>query len=210
MELRERFRGWHAVLATLAAGSLGLIAARAMQARPAIADEPGQIAAEDIPKENPQPSRRHEVEPVVLSPKEGPSQAPTSSTSPFDLEPAPKGVATAATRRLMTDDPEGSAAEFLDRSRREAGEAVRALSAEAETLRAKLAKTEAGLKRWQNVLEALNGQIRPGNEPASPKLPAEPEPILEPASLPSPPPVAPNVPEPVAPPPEPFAIPKGR
>jgi hypothetical protein len=197
MAMRGRFRGWRAGLVTFGFLSLIVIASRGMQARKAIAVEPPRIAVQDAPKVAGSALPQFEkVEPTQ----------PAPASSPFDLEPAPKVAAPASTRPSTTDDPEGSAAEFLDRSRREAGEAVKTLSAEAELLRAKLAKTEAGLKRWQNVLEALNRQIRPGNGPPLPGNPPEPEPILEPISPNTPTPVVPGPIEPA--PSQPTELPR--
>jgi hypothetical protein len=80
--------------------------------------------------------------PTILDPSppiaEKPTEAPT-------ILPAPAPAA----------DPEAAAVAFVERSQKEADEAVRALSKEAETLRARLQKVEAGLARWESVKEAL-------------------------------------------------------
>jgi hypothetical protein len=85
---------------------------------------------------------------------------------PIDPAPAAEPVllpeSPAAAENLPavgpTDDPEGTASAFLDRSRKEAHGAVTALRAEVQSLRARLAKAEAGLARWQAVLDALESQ----------------------------------------------------
>jgi hypothetical protein len=56
-----------------------------------------------------------------------------------------------------TEDPEKSAQRFAERSRREAEAHLKALTTEAAQLRARLAKLESGIKRWQTLVNALKG-----------------------------------------------------
>ena len=87
---------------------------------------------------------------------------------PSRVLPSSSGAAY-QTERLMAD-PEAAAKGFIEKSTKEADEAIKALSREAEILRARLQKVEAGLVRWQGVkaaLESNNGRAgwRPKNEP---------------------------------------------
>lgn len=47
---------------------------------------------------------------------------------------------------------------FVERNRKEAEDSIKALSKEAEELRARLKKVEAALERWQAVSRALAGE----------------------------------------------------
>jgi hypothetical protein len=93
---------------------------------------------------------------------------------------APKAATAAWTPEGTLADPEGAAKAFVDRSQKEADEAIKALAKEAETLRARLEKVEAGLARWQAVKESLGSSAaaRPGWRPRGGDGPT----ILEPAS----------------------------
>jgi hypothetical protein len=53
------------------------------------------------------------------------------------------------------DDPEQSAQSFVERNQKEAEDHLRALTAEAQQLRARLAKLESGIKKWQCLVSAL-------------------------------------------------------
>jgi hypothetical protein len=53
------------------------------------------------------------------------------------------------------EDPEQSAQSFVERSQKEAEEHLKALTTEAEQLRARLAKLDSGIRKWQNLLTAL-------------------------------------------------------
>jgi hypothetical protein len=79
-----------------------------------------------------------------------PDPSPPTAEKPAEAATLPPASAPAAAA-----DPEAAAVAFVERSQKEADEAVRALSKEAETLRARLQKVEAGLARWESVKEAL-------------------------------------------------------
>jgi hypothetical protein len=133
---------------------------------------------------------------LAQKPEDGPGakapaepQIPESSPAlpePNPLPPAlptpapPKATTTAWTPEGTLSDPEGAAKSFVERSQKEADEAINALSKEAETLRARLAKVEAGLARWQAVKESLGSSAaaRPGWRPRGADTPPT---ILEPA-----------------------------
>jgi len=56
----------------------------------------------------------------------------------------------------VSEDPEAAAREFLEANRKEAESRLRALTSEAEQLRARLDRLNAGISRWQSLLDALS------------------------------------------------------
>jgi hypothetical protein len=78
-----------------------------------------------------------------------------------------------------TDDPEQSARAFVERSRKEAEAHLKALTAEAAQLRARLARLESGIKRWQALVSALRGTQA---QAASEETPSDLEPLPQAAS----------------------------
>ena len=84
---------------------------------------------------------------------------------PPHLEPAESASAPPVPRRLpaltenqpasSTDDPDQSAQSFVERNQKEAEDHLMALTAEAQQLRARLAKLESGIKKWQGLANAL-------------------------------------------------------
>ena len=82
------------------------------------------------------------------------SSVTTTVKTPDRLKPPPGPWN--ARRNPIAEDPMAEVDSFLDRNRKEADEAIKSLSAEAETLKARLQKVEAALARWQAVAGALN------------------------------------------------------
>jgi hypothetical protein len=111
------------------------------------AQKPGGGApAEASPPQRPEKSADlPPVSPVAETPSIPPS---IGQALPPAKEPAPE-------TNLPTADPEAAAVAFVERSQKEADEAIRALGKEAEALRSRLQKVEAGLARWESVKEAL-------------------------------------------------------
>ena len=60
-----------------------------------------------------------------------------------------------SSRRGNDEDPELSAQTFVERNQKEAEERLKALTAEAEQLRTRLNKLESGIKKWENLVNAL-------------------------------------------------------
>jgi hypothetical protein len=96
----------------------------------------------------------------------GPSEQP-SSKSP----PSPNGWRSAGDPLVKTakgpveptiDDPMGAVESFLQRNQKEADDSIKALTQEAEALRARLQKVEAALGRWKGVAQALEQQAKSG------------------------------------------------
>lgn len=167
---------------------------------PAAKPAPGpEIPADPKGAEPPPPPSRTEPEPGPALPISSPPTAPASDPKPATVTPPAPAPPPASA------DPEAEARAFVERSQKEADAAVAALSKEAETLRARLQKVEAGLARWQAVKESLAASAGPG--PAQANRPAwhprvieggvvrtrvegalrDPEPtILEPLGVPAP------------------------
>jgi len=94
--------------------------------------------------------------------EESPSPPTAVPSIPAPAQQAAAAPAPAAIRTLQesqpaasTDDPEQAAKSFVERSQKEAEDHLRALTAEAQQLRARLAKLESGIKKWQCLVSAL-------------------------------------------------------
>ena len=84
---------------------------------------------------------------------------PQDTPAPVRVEGAlsdPETSRTAESHPATTgDDPEQAAQSFVERNQKEAEEHLKALTAEAQQLRNRLAKLESGIKKWQNLVNAL-------------------------------------------------------
>ena len=79
---------------------------------------------------------------------------------PFGLPPTGPVVPETLPPQSLTpaptaDDPVETVEQFVERSRQEADEAIKALTQERDDLRVRLQKVETALQRWQQVAEAL-------------------------------------------------------
>jgi hypothetical protein len=74
------------------------------------------------------------------------------------------------------EDPEKAAQSFVERNQKEAEANLKALTTEAEQLRARLAKLDSGIKKWQNLLTALKA-AQQGQPLATAEEPGNLEPI---------------------------------
>ncbi len=118
------------------------------------------VAPEADLSRNPPPPLPAEVKPHAareesLSPPPAlgnPAPAQQASAAP---EPAAIRAVPESQPAVSTDDPEQSAQSFVERSQKEAEDHLRALTAEAQQLRARLAKLESGIKKWQCLVSAL-------------------------------------------------------
>jgi len=79
-----------------------------------------------------------------------PTQQASAASEPAGLRTLPESQTAPS-----TDDPEQSAQSFVERNQKEAEDHLRALTAEAQQLRARLAKLESGIKKWQCLVSAL-------------------------------------------------------
>ncbi len=111
------------------------------------------VATDPPPFPDPGPNPLPPARPAPASSSKG---ATADASSPF----TPEGTLA---------DPEGEAKAFVEKSQKDADEVIRALNKEAETLRARLQKVEAGLARWQAVKESLaaTGAGRPAWRPGA-------------------------------------------
>ena len=123
-------------------------------------------------------------------------------------QPAPAAIPTAGP--AAAEDPMVAVDTFLQRNLKEADDSIKALSHEAETLRARLQKVETALARWQVVAGSLGESTKtsepnPAPQSATLEIPANAPtttaPASEPPSIPSVPPLA------VAPPTDPIIVP---
>lgn len=82
-----------------------------------------------------------------------------SEKGPSGPEPIAQAGSVAAVEGQASgaEDPEQSAQSFVERSQKEAEGHLKTLTAEADQLRSRLAKLDAGIKKWQTVLTALKG-----------------------------------------------------
>ena len=176
--------------------------------------EPEKIAAPPAT-----PETRSEVGSTLPEPGPADSVAVPSlkSDSPLDQAAALETKATApytvasGTAPVEMDDPEKTATAFLEQNQKLAETNLKALKEEAEKLKARLAKVEAGVRRWERLLEAplkqsegdlgadspparVSSVVIPGESPVSKKsviLPAEDPTELSPVSG-APVPIAPK------------------
>jgi len=165
------------------AGLVGWMGMAGWVAKTTLAQNGGQTPAplpqtatmpENLPKEGqetPKVQSNDAPAPLPVAPDSGASLAseksppPPLPVSPPQLEPAESPSAPPVPRRLpaltenqpasSTDDPEQSAQSFVERNQKEAEDHLRALTAEAQQLRARLAKLESGIKKWQGLVSAL-------------------------------------------------------
>ncbi|MDG3003339.1 hypothetical protein [Paludisphaera mucosa] len=117
-------------------------------AAPALIVAPAEEPANPLP-----PARQLEPKPIV---------APAAPSEPAAAAPAP------------IDDPDARARSFVERNRKEAEGQLKALREESAQLRSRLARVEAGIRRWEALSEALDRSqekavVRPqdGLEPAA-------------------------------------------
>jgi hypothetical protein len=138
-------------------------------ARHSVAQAPAQDSQSPPPLQAP-PSGRPEEAKVAVP------QSPAGTASELALPPPEAGAATeptaapefkasadalapvtgaAGNQAVEVDDPEKVAIVFVEHNYAHAEAQLKSLKEEAEKLRARLAKVEAGIKRWDRVLVAL-------------------------------------------------------
>jgi hypothetical protein len=116
-----------------------------------------------IPPASRASSKPESVPPPPVMGDLAPTQQSSAASEPADIrtlidsQPAPS-----------SDDPEQSAQSFVERNQKEAEDHLRALTAEAQQLRARLAKLESGIKKWQGLVSALkSSQGQPATSTAN-------------------------------------------
>jgi hypothetical protein len=106
------------------------------------------ISGGDVPKSESLPTPV--FDPGFATPSEALPAPAMPPTAPPRVLPSPSSTAAGTMA-----DPEAAAFGFVERTTKEADDAIKALAKEAETLRARLQKVEAGLTRWQAVKTSL-------------------------------------------------------
>jgi hypothetical protein len=98
----------------------------------------------------------------------GTSSPPPAKSDPSAFQPAssssepPSSSAAQSHSASFLDDPEQAAQSFMERNQKEAEDHLNALVAEAQQLRARLAKLDSGIRKWQGLANALkSSQERP-------------------------------------------------
>ncbi|MDR3633958.1 MAG: hypothetical protein P4L84_09145 [Isosphaeraceae bacterium] len=105
---------------------------------------------------------------------------PGTSVPPVPLPETSPAVSAAP----APEDPEKVAESFVDKTKQQAETQIKALTTEAEQLRARLKKVESAIARWQTLRSALEPRPAPAQAAALP--PSGPT-QLEPAPLAPPP-----------------------
>jgi nucleotide-binding universal stress UspA family protein len=126
-------------------------AERPKEALPQVPAEPVKtdVAAPALP--GPGPLGADSPPPLGL--KEAPSREPVPIPT---SAPAPPPVVVGPDHSpIEAEDPEKVASEFLEQNQKLAEAQLKALKEEAEKLRARLTKVDAGIKRWDRLLVAL-------------------------------------------------------
>jgi hypothetical protein len=131
-------------------------------ARLSLAQKPADPPARSVPEDA--------STPTIEDPKTEPPQAsvpsakqklpPSEPPSPLPAEPAADLVKDSASVAApgsapIADDPEKVAKDFVEQNQKQAEAQLKNLKDEAEKLRARLQKVEAGIKRWETLLGAL-------------------------------------------------------
>jgi hypothetical protein len=125
-------------------------------ARTTLAQNSPQKPAETLPSP---PPVAGDVKAVLSVPGSILPPAPVvSARSPFELDPS-SGLPPAA----ESDDPEKNVQAFVEQNRKVAETQLKSLRDEAEKLRTRLQKVEAGIHRWETLLTALQtSEAAPG------------------------------------------------
>jgi hypothetical protein len=111
--------------------------------------------------------------PPAESPLPQPVPSTVADSGAVAVAPSPAAPAN--------DDPEQNARGFVERSRKEAQDELKKLKEEAERLRTRLGKVEAGIRRWEALLAALDSSERIAPPVTLQPIPRENPTHLEPA-----------------------------
>jgi hypothetical protein len=162
--------GWIALVGWVAKSTLAQNAGQNPAPLPSAAD------TSDLPPVASEPPRKQnggDAIPLPVAPDSGtnattdqsPSSHPPLPASPGSPEPADSTPPLPGSRRLpapsdnqpatSSNDPEQSAQAFVERNQKEAEDHLKALTAEAHQLRARLTKLESGIRKWQALVNAL-------------------------------------------------------
>jgi len=136
-------------------------------------ETPALSSRESAPGEPPL-LERDAAAPATKPPVAEPAQAVDELKPAPELsvpEPLRAGDAAPSSRSTRqpfpSDDPEKDAQAFVDENRKVAEARLKALTDEANKLRARLQKIEAGIRRWQLLLEAMKQHEPSALEPVA-------------------------------------------
>jgi hypothetical protein len=156
--------GWLAMVSWMAKTTWAQNGAQAPQPPPAQSElappRAEQATASGPPPITPEgakaPAGELSVTPANLPPPAIPGDvAPSSSSAPVSPYAASPPTVAQEPAAGAGEDPEKSAQSFVERNQKEAEEHLKALTAEAEQLRARLTRLESGIRRWQVLVNAL-------------------------------------------------------
>jgi hypothetical protein len=131
------------VLAVLLAGLIGV----GWMVRSSWAQVPDEAATPAPPA----PAPRQDLKPPGQTPSE-PGNPPLPVAESTVLPPPELNAGPGAP---PTDDPEKAVQAFVDQNKKTAEGQLKSLRSEAERLRARLQKVEAGIRRWESLLAAI-------------------------------------------------------
>ena len=146
----------------------------------------GQAPPPAVPGPKQEIAGTEALPPPPIAPLASPSQAPPAiEPLPVPTEKAPSmplPIARAEGANSQDgvasghEDPEKTAQSFVERNQKEAEAHLKSLTTEAEQLRARLAKLDSGIKKWQILLTALKA-AQQGQPLATAEEPGNLEPI---------------------------------
>jgi hypothetical protein len=155
--------GWLGMVSWMAKTTWAQNGAQAPQPPPAL-PAPALSRAEQVPASAPPPIAPDETKAPAAEPSTKPANLPPPAI-PGDIAPTPGTPVSVNSAALTTqvqepaaspdDNPEKAAQSFVERNQKEAEAHLKALTAEAEQLRARLTRLESGIKRWQVLVNAL-------------------------------------------------------
>ncbi len=121
-----------------------------------VATDSAATPASEPPPPLPPDVKHHAAKEESLSTLHAPAiPAPTQQSSAASELAGIRTLTDSQSAPSSIDDPEQSAQSFVERNQKDAEDHLRALTAEAQQLRARLAKLESGIKKWQCLVSAL-------------------------------------------------------
>ena len=115
------------------------------------------------------PAAELSAKPANLPPPAIPGDVAPTPGTPVSVNSAALTTQVQEPAASPDDNPEKSAQSFVERNQKEAEAHLKALTAEAEQLRARLTRLESGIKRWQVLVNALRSAqgVAAADEPST-------------------------------------------
>jgi hypothetical protein len=170
--------GWLAMVSWMAKTTWAQNGAQAPQPPPAL-PAPAPSRVEQVPASTPPPIAPEAAKATVAEPSAAPANLPppvipgdavaSSLSTPADTRTVPPATPASEPAASPDDNPEKAAQSFVERNQKEAEEHLKALTAEADQLRTRLARLESGIKRWQVLVNALRSAqgVAAADEPST-------------------------------------------